>query len=132
MQDNKTSFEQKKMELVSAISHFHEILPIFTREDSILNRKYYIGAQLFVPICGLLKLMIVIANNTPTYNNPGLQILKEHYQDTLKSFKYRCIRQRLKSIHLYKSPTGIPGTDPKCFYDDDLLQFPDYFGSTSR
>lgn len=131
MQDVRTSVEQKKMELVSAVNHFHEILPIFTKSDSILHRKYYIGAQLFVPFCGLLKMIIVIANNTPNYNNAGLENLKQIYQSVLQSFKYRCIRQRLKYIHISCISTSQYDNNTRHFYEEGLQKFSEYFGSTT-
>lgn len=132
MQHPETSDEQKKMELVSAFSHFHEILPIFAKQDSILHQKYYIGAQLFVPFCALLKMIMVIANNIPNYNNPGLEDLKQSYRNVLHSFKYRCIQQRLKSIHVICTPVSQYDNNSRHFYEEDLQKFPKYFRSTFK
>ncbi|CAM4966964.1 unnamed protein product, partial [Rotaria socialis] len=124
---------QKVSELSVAISHFHEILPIFKQESSILYKKYNIGAQLFIPICAIFKSITVIAENTPEYNNPGLDQLKKQYKTALEYFRDRCIRARLQSVHMKSVGGSMMSIYSDEYYEDQLRShFPEYFGSAFR
>lgn len=135
LQHPQTSSAQSLNEITYAVHEFHKLLPKFTRKDSVLHIKYYLGAPLFVQLCGVFKAFLLIAGNIPEYMNPQLQDIVNEYQGTLDSFRVRCIRERCRSIYLYSfhgANTNWEGefAHPKNYYYDTLTQFPNYFNGT--
>lgn len=130
--NRKIEDNQKLIHVSLAVQEFQRLVPKFARKDSSLSIKYYLGAPLFVKICGMLKIVHVIAVKMPGYDNPGLKELIVDYQVVLDSFRTRCIRERCRSIYLYTTAgLGLAaegaGDDPRTFYYEGLKQFPKYF-----
>lgn len=125
LKDPQTTSTQIVTEISLAVHEFHRLLPKFAG-DSILCVKYYLGAPLFVQLCELFKIVILFAKNTPGYNNPDLQAIVNDYQKTLHSFRYRCIRERLRSIYVLDDDIS----SIRYFFQRTLFQFPEYFTET--
>lgn len=135
LQHPQTSSAQILNEIGYAVHEFQKLLSKFTRKDSVLHIKYCLGAPLFVQICGLFKVILLIATNIPEYNNPQLQDIVNDYQDTLDSFKTRCIRERCRSIYMYShygANTNWEGLfeHPRNYYYETLSRFQKYFDGT--
>lgn len=124
LEHTETRKEQLLTEICNVIHEFQKILPKFTRKDSVLYIKYYLGAPLFVQICALFKMILLIAKNTPEYNNPQLENIASDYQKTLDSFKIRCVRERCLSIFVYEK---FSIKYFHYYYYGNLERFPDYF-----
>lgn len=128
----KIEDNQKLIHISLAIQEFQRLIPKFARKDSSLSIKYYLGAPLFVKICGIFRIIHAIAAKMPGYDNPGLKELTIDYQVVLDSFRKRCIRERLRSIYLYTTAgLGLAaegaGYDPRNFHYEGLKEFPKYF-----
>lgn len=129
--NSRTTSAQLLSEISFAIHEFHKLLTKFTG-DSVLCIKYYLGAPLFVQICALFKAVLLFVKKMPDYVNPGLETIVNEYQETLNSFRIRCIRERCLSIYMYDTFfDGFGGgSDPKRLYEMTLTHFPNYFTIT--
>lgn len=95
-----TNEMQMVAEIVNAISHFNEMLPVFANDDSIFRERFYQGAPLLVRLCVILKAISLIADNFADYNNSNLQSLKQEYQKVLNWFQNKCIGSRMASCYV--------------------------------
>lgn len=108
LESNDTNEIQRVAEIVIAISHFNEMLPVFANEDSIFRERFYQGALLFVRLCFILKAISLIAENATTYNNSNLHGLKQGYQKVLDWYRNKCIGRRMASCYV-KQMLSIDG-----------------------
>jgi len=128
LQDENTSESQKVAEIVCAVSALDELLPVFKDDDSIIRERYYCGAPLFVRLCGLVKALCLVTEQTSGYNTSNIQGLKRSYQEVLEWFKIKSIGGRLASCYVKMS--SLPG-DQWIYNSSDLNStFSHYYDAT--
>jgi hypothetical protein len=129
--DASTSEVQKVAEIVNAISHLDELLPVFANEDSIFRERYYHGAPLFIRFCTILKAICLIAEQTTDYNTSNLQSLKQGYQEVLDWYRIKCIGRRMASCYV-KGMLVPPGVDWTSDWDRHYEKYKKYYEDSTR